>query len=49
MEEADPLYLIEFLLVAGMVLAFCAWELWSVRRSKNEPPPTEDRARHPEG
>ncbi len=41
--EQNPVFLIEFLGVTGAALAWAAWELWSVRRSKDKPlPPDRD-------
>jgi hypothetical protein len=53
----SPLFLLEFLLFNGVALAWAGWELWSIRRSKDEPPkesasepksPSAEAARHPE-
>lgn len=37
--EDNPVFLIEFLGVTGLALAWGVWEIWSVRRSQRKPPP----------
>jgi hypothetical protein len=36
--ESNATFLIEFLLFAVAALGWGAWEIWSVRRSRNVPP-----------
>jgi hypothetical protein len=53
--EFNPLFLMEFVLFSGVVLAWAAYEYWSVRPDKKSPDvvaPKEaspEDARHPEG
>jgi hypothetical protein len=51
----NPIFLMEFLLFDGAALAWAGWEIWSVRRGKDDPeperqsPPSKDAPGHPEG
>jgi hypothetical protein len=35
--KANPLFLLEFVLFDGGVLAFCAWQWWTVRPRRDKP------------
>jgi hypothetical protein len=39
--ESNPVFLIEFLGFAGIGLAWALWQLWTVRRRKDVPPPVD--------
>jgi hypothetical protein len=48
--EINPLFLMEFVLFSGIALVWAAYEFWSVRPKKGDPPSTPPRdAGHPEG
>ena len=46
----DPsiLFLVELLIFSGAVVAFCIWQIWDTRPSKDAAASPED-AGHPEG
>jgi hypothetical protein len=56
--SGNPVFLFELLIFSGAALAWGAWELWSVRRSRDtdtsqpaepEPGASSGEPRHPEG
>jgi hypothetical protein len=46
--EVNPLFLMEFVVFSGGVLAWALWEYFSVGRELKKKPSSDD-ARHPEG